>query len=65
MLFDKRRCLAGVQRADELNHDPESYQHVYGDKDLFPIGCLANGNRLRLEPARKPGPQPHDAPQRF
>jgi hypothetical protein len=43
MLFDKRRCLAGLERADALNHDPESYRVVYGDKDLFPIGFLQAG----------------------
>ena len=55
MMFDKRRCLKGIERADELNHDPASYSVVYGDKDLFPIGCLQTGTDFAWNPWPNPG----------
>jgi hypothetical protein len=54
MMFDKRRCLKGIERADELNHDPASYGVVYGDKDLFAIGFLQAGVDFAWNPSPNP-----------
>lgn len=51
MMFNKPRCMAGLEAARKLNRNSdETYRVLDGDKDTFMIGMLQAGCDFRVNP---------------
>lgn len=51
MLFNKRKCLRGLEQVRALNRNSqETYKVVFGDKDTFLIGFLQADQDFLINP---------------